>query len=256
VGIQLSLSGAKITKELNMTSLHVRGSLYMGRGKFKTVNLYGATIEGFFDFQHSVVQDSLDLRQCSVDYFLDSDNWPSQYKLNGFKYRQLDHSVASRDIGWFQKWLKGQPAEFYELPARLLEEGGDKTKANAIRFSAKEYQRKHARGWQKFVLILQCGLVGYGYKMWIPWCWVLGITLLGTLTLTASLPEGGLLPNSWDKFFFTLDTLLPIIELNKDYAGLIPRLPLGLRVIFYIIEIFGWILGSFLVVGLSGFTKK
>jgi hypothetical protein len=261
VGIQLSLTGAKVTGALKMNGLQVRGPLYMGKGaEFKIVSLYGATIEGFFDFQKSVVQDLLDLRQCFVEYFLDSHNWPSKYYINGFNYRHLNHSVAIRDIQWFRKWLKNQ-AEYspksYELPAKLLEEEGDKTKADAIRFSGKKYQMKHAGGWQKFVLILEYGLVGYGYRMWLPYCWMLGLTLLGTLILIIScLPEGNLLPTYWEKFFFTLDTLLPIIELNKDYTGIIPRLSPGVREIFYLIEIFGWVIGSFLVAGLSGLTKK
>jgi hypothetical protein len=50
--------------------------------------------------------------------------------------------------------------------------------------------------------------------------------------------------------------LLPIIKLNKKHEDVIQHLPEGVRWYFYVHQIVGYVLASFLVAGLAGLTKK
>jgi hypothetical protein len=66
--------------------------------------------------------------------------------------------------------------------------------------------------------------------------------------------------------FASLDQLLPIISLDKAHDALIFSDPsanppveqqdYGVRIYFYFHKILGWVLGSFLVAGLSGLTQR
>ncbi len=63
-------------------------------------------------------------------------------------------------------------------------------------------------------------------------------------------PAGSLL----DRIYYTLDTLLPIIELDRErhtftLTGIV-------RAYFYGLKIMGYILASFLAAGITGLTEK
>ena len=53
--------------------------------------------------------------------------------------------------------------------------------------------------------------------------------------------------------WYSLDMLLPIIELDKSHYGI--PLEGWVRVYFYVHKIFGYVLASFLIAGLLGLTK-
>ena len=100
-----------------------------------------------------------------------------------------------------------------------------------------------------FVLKL---LIGFGYAMWLPVLWTLGFVTLGAATfrLTSEarqehMPYG---------FSYSFDMFLPLIKLRDRHYEIDLQTPWA-RYYFYVHKLFGWIVGSFIVAGLSGFTK-
>ncbi len=62
------------------------------------------------------------------------------------------------------------------------------------------------------------------------------------------------LPSLPDKLFYSLDELLPIVELNKKHGDV--NITGWAKYYFYIHKISGWVLGSFLVAGLAGLDPR
>ncbi len=55
------------------------------------------------------------------------------------------------------------------------------------------------------------------------------------------------------RFWYSVDTALPLINLNKRHEAV--KLRGGVVVYFYVHKLAGFVLASFLVAGLSGLTK-
>jgi hypothetical protein len=56
----------------------------------------------------------------------------------------------------------------------------------------------------------------------------------------------------------SLDSLLPIVELDKAFSDNVPTHVhfMAAKAVFWMLSVAGWILGSFLVAGLAGLTQK
>jgi len=244
-----------------MNGLQVEQTLFMREGaEFMEVILYGAKVGGSFQFQGSTIRGPLDLRHCSVDYFVDSRNWPQRYQINGFRYRQLIHDTPVQEIKLFKTWLANQ-AEFspqsYDTLAQVLEQAGYKTKANAVRFAGKQHQKRLADWRQRLILFFQLIFVGYGFKVYFAVIWVVILTVIGIGALESiQLPHSEKLGTLRELGFYTIDMLLPIVELNSDHKQITSQLPASVQTYFYFLKLMGWVLASFLVAGLSGLTKK
>ena len=219
--------------------------------------------------------------------------WPKTYQLGGFTYNRLGSiSVAEgadmldRPVTSYIQWLDGDPSSSpqpYEHLAHRFREAGEPYKATDVLYAARERRRRKAwstvgdfghanrREWLK-TLGLALGLsvlrrtIGYGlgnryfHVLW----WVGGLTLVGAFVLIFF---GSYSPWDWPRISFaSLDQLLPIITLDKAHDVLIfgdpsakPPVraqPYGVLVYFYVHKILGWVLGSFLVAGLSGLTQR
>lgn len=100
---------------------------------------------------------------------------------------------------------------------------------------------------------LQEALIGYGFRYRWSVCWVGALTASGMAALYWS--NEGPSDATWtSRFFYTLDMILPIIELDKAYDGVV--LTGCTQIYFYFLKIMGFVLASFIVAGLGGLTKK
>jgi hypothetical protein len=154
---------------------------------------------------------------------------------------------------------------------------GDPERAEAVLYAARERERREAwtRGgcgepfeawplrsecWEAAWLWLLKVLIGYGIGggLFRVFYWVVGFTLLGMLVLSFS-------PAARDKgvawmFGASLDHLLPIISLNKEFDDFFDdpyreRLN-GLQLAYFAFHaLFGFLLGSFVVAALAGLTQ-
>ena len=92
----------------------------------------------------------------------------------------------------------------------------------------------------------------YFSVIWIVVLTALGIGILESVQLPAAVELA-----TWREVgFYTIDMLLPIVELNAHHKQVTSQLSAGVQTYFYFLKLMGWIIASFLVAGLSGLTKK
>src|SRR5262249_2354989 len=157
-------------------------------------------------------------------------------------------------IEWFKSWLgKQQPyaaAPYYQL-ATVLRNQGRPDIADQVLYAGRERERSQSLSWHDYIwLTANKWLIGYSYHVEWALIWVAGVVLSGIAALQISgegrkngMPFG---------IAYSFDMLLPIIRLREKHY----QIDLGwVRYHFYVHKIMGYVLGAFLIAGLSGLTK-
>jgi len=215
----------------------------------------------------------LNLRNAKTNILSDGgpDSWPKNLNLDGFTYSGLgqgargegdENNIALRKYPWFKKWLAREvpfSAQPYFQLASLLDRLGHGEMANSILYASKERERKKA--WEKKLLPKWFGFsllnitIGYGYggRYFRSLIWVLGFVLIG-IYVVGTVDYGAMYRASLlDRIGFSVDKLIPVIELNDKYKLDFDGWQLGY---FYVHKIIGFLLTSFVIAGFSGITKK
>ena len=261
VGKLLNLRGSKVTGALDLESIEVHGNVFLSGGAefagpitlifsnigelelanttfHKDVDITGAQIRSDLVLGLPAARwpgdSTLILHNARADAIQDSrDAWPASLDLTGFNYRSLGgvHAgerdrMADRPVEWYRTWLaKGQysPQPYVQLAA-VLRVAGRSDAADDILYAGKQRER-HEVDWQQRVWLTALDWsVGYGYHVERALIWVAGFILL-----------------------------LPIIRLREmHYTIEMQGWP---RYYFYVHKIMGYVLASFLVVGVSGLVK-
>jgi len=190
----------------------------------------------------------------------DIKSWPQEgnLRLEGFEYEALVGDSPQTATERLEKWLALQPKkpfnpQPYEQLAKVFRQMGHTVAVNAILYAGKERERHEAKGlkwWGLSVLKWVIGY-GYGYRYFFSLFWVAAITLIGVGVLTTV--DNGAPSTLAQKAAFSFDLLLPIIELDERHKIMFEGCQ---RYYFYLHQLLGFVLGSFVVAGLSGITKK
>jgi len=159
----------------------------------------------------------------------------------------------------------GHRPETYERLARALRAIGRNDAADEVLFASRDIARRNAQPWRALGLWLSRWVIGYGIgRGYLNAAIVaVAIALVGVGVIAADRawlgPQPGLEAKgtAW-LFFASLDHLLPIVTLDKEFGDLLPAklLGWGAKLWFWCTALFGWVLGSFLVAGLAGLTQK
>ncbi len=268
--------------DVNLHFARVGLSLDFAGGTFQTLGLTGATAEEglrlipnkekpvkWSDLGDQSNRIQLNLQNTKVGALVDTlGSWPDRIKLSGFTYNRLGgfgqenrNEPTERPASDFIDWLsrdKSFSFQPYQQLATVLRNIGKSGAADKVLFAAKDRERQNAPFWKRIGLrILQCG-IGYGigtYTFRVLY-WALFFVCLGWFVLCWT--EGSLSHKAGSQesigFWFSLDYLLPIIQLNDaHYENEV--LNFCARVYFYFHQIIGYILASLLVAALSGTTK-
>jgi hypothetical protein len=204
------------------------------------------------------------LRNTNVGAVQDrEDSWPKMLELEGFTYRRLGGfggegtaDIGKRNSVWSIEWLARDPTyspQPYEHLADVLRQSGQPEKADDVLYAGRERERAGVATGLDFVwkTVLHA-FIGHGYRVHRALYWILGFVVLGAVVLRISgegqrnrMPIG---------LSYSLDTLIPIVRLREyhyshvDLAG-------WARYYFYVHQLMGYVLASFLIAGLSGLTK-
>ena len=189
------------------------------------------------------------------------DAWPDELQMVGFTYSRLSggaagnkYSMATREVLWMKDWLKKQKnysPQPYEQLAIVLKHAGYEDKATDILYAGREEERTNAT-WLNWVgLTLLKYIIGYGYHNFWAFFWFGGFIAIGFFFVL-------ICGQRKDKsfiwcFVYSLDMLLPIIELEKENYEV--HLRGCAKYYFYFHKLGGYVLVSFLIAGLSGLTK-
>ncbi len=253
----LTLSGAKL-QELDLTQTHIGGELRFG----PRVPSSG--------------ESRLILHNSYVDTLEDPlDAWPKSLELYGFTYSRLGPSLDVREAEWFLSWLakdESYSPQPYQQLASVLRAAGHAEKADDILYAGKERERtelKKAGAWASWLWsTLKLVLIGHGYRIYYALFWVVGLVVLGACVFSDTRESAR--ERMLDGLAFSFDMLLPIIRLREkhyriDFADYErdwrhPRFFFKgtwrpARYYFYMHQLMGYVLASFLIAGLSGLTK-
>jgi hypothetical protein len=270
----------------NRSSLDLRGASLGSTESTEPMvfDLSGTTIKGELRLGNSrqeytekittwAPNSKLALRNTRVGALRDNkDAWPDSLDLVGFTYDRLggagsedpDTDMARRSISWLTEWLKRDPdyspQPYHEL-ANVFQATGQFDKANAIRYASRERGRHRLKG-PKWLLTTAIKLtIGYGigYRYFYSLAWVAGFVIMGVVVLWVADQLSTGVP--W-AFACSLDILLPVVELNEAHSQYVMQ-ELGgnaatqwVRYYFYLHKLVGWMLGLFLIGGLTGLTQK
>lgn len=253
----LDLRGAVFADALNLTGCGIKGDLNLGsldsqrpqwRGNARLI-LRNARVGAIQSPPAHEAWPLLDLHglRCA--------------QIGGFADEQETARMSDRPSEWFTDWLAKDPIyspEPYEQIAQLLRAAGHAGKADAVLYKSRERERAVARrdrNWARWVgLSLLSWTIGYGfgYRYFYSLWWVLALTVAGAGFFASAPASSGF--SGVDALWFSLDMLLPIIDLDKRFAEVaLSGCP---RYYFYVHKIMGFILTGFIVAGLSGITKK
>jgi hypothetical protein len=187
------------------------------------------------------------------------DTWPEHLKLIGFTYQTLtifdydrELDMAARPAAWWTAWLRRQaysqhPYDY--LASNLMVDYKDK--AEDILYAGKNRELANTSFPGNINLWLEWLLIGYGYRTRYAVMWAGGFIILGAMVLRLS-GEGT--PNKMPfGIAFSFDMLLPIVRLREYHYTI--DLKGWARYYFYFHKLMGYVLASFLIAGLSGWTK-
>lgn len=210
------------------------------------------------------------------------DAWPRKMELDGFKFNNLGvidvdnkySDISKRPVEWWKKWLDRNQSfspQPYQMVAGVLRKMGRADDADEVLYAGRnaEYDVTSCPG--NLLLWFNFAMIGYGYKMFRSGIWIVVLVSVGViiLYLTGESSKVSAYPCPtgypqrvsirdvaiyWvDLVAYSFDILLPIIRLRDAHYAI--NLEGFARYYFYIHRLLGWVLGAFLVVGISGLTK-
>ncbi|HEU0157569.1 MAG TPA: hypothetical protein VFQ82_15975 [Stellaceae bacterium] len=289
VSHHMFMVNAVFEQPVSIPYAHISGNLDLSGGVFTRIDLSEATVSQTLILRSSFGAAQwcrfggrptlVTLRNAHADTVQESrGSWPERLDLNGFRYERFvgyGSAGASRTSGrsteeW-KKWLhrssypgKSYDPQPYMYAAQILAASGDRDKAMALQFDSRQAERAQAwsdGNWGRWAwLSVLRWLCGYGIGIYtfyvVPavFCTV----VVGVLVLFRARAAR-------NKGVFwcvgaSLDRLLPIIELNKEFDEFFydperQRLRGWQLAFFSAYALWGWILGLLLVAAMSGLTQ-
>jgi len=272
-GTEVNTSGP-----LGLNFAEIKGNLDLSGSFLPSVNLTGTRVHGELQLYDRIYGEAeersseaewqegarLILRNSEVGTLPDlSEAWPEEVELNGFKYAYLGglgsdgaESIHQAGIGLFTKWLERQKRfsrQPYEQLANVLRSAGYESEAKQILYASWAREHSETTSWLSWIwLTLKWLFIGYGYAIHYSLYWIVVLIILGVTVLRVS-GQSAAMGMRYYGIAYSVDMLLPVIELRKHHSDI--DLDGWVRGYFYIHKVFGYVLASFLIAGLSGLTK-
>jgi hypothetical protein len=194
-----------------------------------------------------------------------SETWPTEVRLNGFAYESItagetDVRIKVKDrLRWLQLDKSEYLPQIYDQLASAYRKAGWAADAERVSIAKERRRRVQLNPLGKVWNLVLDGTVGYGYRTWQAGIWLLVLLVVGT-ALFSGVYAGQLSPlhaaaeqPSFNPFLYTLDLLLPVINLHQNEAwnahGPAQWFVLAFRIA-------GWILTTAIVLSLSGILKR
>lgn len=148
----------------------------------------------------------------------DPDQWPDELVLDGCTYGDLEPARdrlrwLTRDPGGFQPQPYEQLAAYYKATGRYAE-------ARRVQHAKERRQRDAKPVSGRIWGLLQDVTVAYGFQPWRAMFWLLGLLVAGSVTYAGSPPpplDPAHAPH-FNAFVYTLDLLLPVVDLGQKHA--------------------------------------
>ena len=250
-----------IVNDLDMSSTHINGSLILTRSAFNEVNLQHIQINEKLDIS-AINMALLELHNANVNT-VHFPNWTgiTDLDLSGFTYQKIENDINKK---WHDDVITGfrrisfTPQPYKQL-ADTLNDMAHKNKANGIQIAKLDHKFEHTDDLMtKIKLMIFKVSIGYGHGYALGYfnslAFALSFILFGILVLRHERRKTSNKDNKsgyLDDLFYSLDSLLPIITLNKQHEEVQHKIQ-SIRYYFYFHKIMGYILALIIAAGLSG----
>jgi hypothetical protein len=280
IGQALHLNRSTFTRPFYAENVTIHGPLQAQKAKFSDLIVAGASIDAAIDlgstsgvdqklWTHSIWQhpSTLNVRGAKATSIIaarDSTVWPEEIGLDGFLYsyigRQPFGATTSEELPaeWYINLLaqdRRYSPQPYEQLAKVLRESGNFVQANQVLYAGRDRQLsiaiKNGEWLYATWYFLFKVFIGYGYRIWYAIFWVVGFVTVGALIFRRT-PEAKAEGMPYG-IAFSFDRLLPLVKLRERHYKI--DLMGWPRYYFYFHQLMGYVLGSFLLAGLSGLTK-
>lgn len=243
VGGVLRLAGASLTSPdgvaLDLEEAHLAGMILLpAQRPDGAVNLTNARVGRFRD---------------------EPDSWPTTLHLRGFVYDTLENDQVSvrERLCWLTLHPGTYTPQLYDQLAATYRRTGQEEAAWTVGI-AKQWRRRAVLNpagklWNWLLYVT----VGYGYRTWLAGVWLAGLIVLGSRVFSHAYPAdmtpASTHPPAFDPFAYTLDVVVPIVNLGRQNAWQ----PQGSALYWsWALTGAGWVLTTAVVAGLTGILKR
>ena len=246
----VQLAGIKIARHLRMEDVHLAST-------------EGAALDarscqaGEFSLQRAEVRGDVVLEHARVGIYRDDpSHWPRQLHLDGLSYDVLEPRLPARQrLRWVTcSMLIHQPQPFEQLAAfytRIGQPGEARRVLHAKERDQRSAKTPLGQAWS----LLQDIAVGYGYQPWRAAVWFMTLLAIGSIVYSVA-PPRALIPATAPHFYavaYTLDLLLPVVNLGQKYAFS----PTGLEQwLSYLLIAAGWILATTIAAAITRTLRR
>jgi hypothetical protein len=173
------------------------------------------------------VQGTVDLSHARIGVLMDDPAcWPATLDLSGMTYQALEPQLPARDrLRWLARHSEGYEPEPYEHLASHYVAMGQPTQARRVLYARERRQREGRTPLGRAWSLLQDLAVGYGYQPWRAAVWLVLLLAAGSVVFHAAPPpplQHGDTP-PFNAVIYTLDLLLPVVDLGQKHAFWSPR---------------------------------
>jgi hypothetical protein len=286
VGSDLSLSDAHIGAGVAGPGLSVGGGLLAHRMHADGgVNLIGAQVTGGVALNDCVLRcpdgyalllieaqarlltlrpaagsaGTVSLRDAHFGRLVDDPvGWPAdcRIELDGLTYERLTRRsedvtewTARQRLSWMARYSAGfSPGPYDQLAAALRRDGREQEARQVLLVRERLRHRATGRLGTAWGAIQDVG-IGFGYRPGRALLWLLAVIAAGTGWFAAAGPLRPVKPGeapTWDPFLYTLDVLVPLVDLGHDRAWD----PVGAdKAVMLAVMVAGWVLATTVVAG-------
>jgi hypothetical protein len=233
----IRITGGRIGGRLNLEQVRISndGRIAIGARAIQAGQLSlrpSEPIRGLVDLSHARIEVYRD----------DPDHWPDELSVDGMTYQALEPRLPARDrLRWLAKDPNGPQSQPYEHLAAHYMQIGQPEEARSVWYAKEREQRKAASPLARFWGVVQDVTLGYGYRPWRAVVWLTLLVIAGSLTFHFQKPpplQAHVLPH-FNSFIYTLDLLLPLVDLGLKHAFN----PSGVgQWLSYVLTAAGWVL--------------
>jgi hypothetical protein len=243
-----------------LTNARVAGTLDLEAAALDDLDLTGATAAAL-SLPRRRPGGGIDLADAKVGTLTDFESaWPARLNLDGFVYDKLAPN-GNTDVRTRLRWLRLNEwgpspltPQVYDQLADVYRRAGDDGAARKVAI-AKQRRRRHSYSPLNWLWYIT---VGYGYRTWLAFVWLVGLTLIGSLVFDAGYPAhmSALTahPPAFQPVIYALDVLIPAAGLGQK-SGWEPA-STGLWYWYWALTATGWALASAVIAGLTGILKR
>jgi uncharacterized protein YjbI with pentapeptide repeats len=172
------------------------------------------------------------------------------------RWRQPRTRVDKLGVKKRIEWLKCEPSGYdpfrYDQIIAAYRLAGDDSSASRVALWKQRGRRRTLKLPGKVWGLIQDGLVGYGYRLWLPVVWIVGLIALSSVAFSFGTGKGpadkdGFPPN-FHAVYYATDLLFPVVNFgqksNFEFGGW--RLWLA-----YILMVLGWLLAAAVLAGVQ-----